>query len=99
MPGSKNCTSSIPTTLVSGSTDRVISTLTRTGRATNESPSCERTNAFPKRSSMAGLKTWTARRAMIARLTRLMSSSLFPLNIEPTMTSRPAWPPVKFIGT
>jgi hypothetical protein len=41
--------------------------------------------------SMAGLKTCTARRAMTARLTRRMSSSLFPLNIEPTITSRPAW--------
>jgi hypothetical protein len=32
-------------------------------------------------------------------LTRLMSSSLFPLNIEPTMTSRPACPPVGMLGT
>jgi hypothetical protein len=37
------------------------------------------------------LKTCTARRAMTARFTRRMSSSLFPLNIEPTMTSSPAW--------
>jgi hypothetical protein len=36
------------------------------------------------------LKTCTARRAMTARFTRRMSSSLFPLNIEPTITSRPA---------
>ena len=89
----------MPTTLVSRSTERDTSALERTGSATNESPSCERTSAFPKRSSIDGLKTWTARRAMIARLTRLMSSSLFPLNIEPTMTSRPAWPPVRFVGT
>src|SRR6266545_5712904 len=45
----------------------------------------------PKRSSMAGLNTCTARRAMVARFTRRISSSLFPLNMEPTMTSSPPW--------
>ncbi len=58
---------------------------------TNESPSCERTTSTPKRSSMIGLKTWTFRRAITARFTRRMSSSLFPLNIEPTTTSNPGW--------
>jgi len=45
------------------------------------------------------LKTCTARRAMTARLTRRMSSSLFPLNIEPTITSRPAWVEAFFGGS
>jgi hypothetical protein len=36
------------------------------------------------------LNTCTARRAMTARFIRRMSSSLLPLNIEPTMTSSPA---------
>jgi hypothetical protein len=39
------------------------------------------------RKSRSAQMTWTARRAVIARLARLMSSSLVPLNIEPTMTS------------
>src|SRR5256885_4653618 len=91
MPGSKNWTSSIPTTLVSGSRSGRISALDRTGRATNESPSCERTSSLPNRSSTAGLKTWTLRRAMTARFTRRVSSSVFPLNLPPTTTSRPPW--------
>src|SRR5438874_1439730 len=89
MPGSKNWTSSTPTTLVSTDSRGTISPLERTGRATNESPSCERTSSLPKRSSMAGLNTWTVRRAMTARFMRRMSSSLFPLNMLPTTTSRP----------
>ena len=88
---SKNCTSSMPTTVVSGNISCRISSPTSTGRASNESPSCELTSSLLKRMSMAGLKTCTARRAITARLTRRMSSSLFPLNIEPTITSRPAW--------
>src|SRR2546428_6244164 len=91
MPASKNWTSSIPTTLVSDERSGIISALDRTGRATNESPSCERTSSVPKRSSIAGLKTWTVRRAMTARFTRRMSSSLFPLNMLPTTTSSPPW--------
>src|SRR4029077_11695983 len=91
IPGSKNCTSSMPTTLVSSERSGTISALERTGRATNESPSCERTSSLPKRSSIAGLNTWTVRRAMTARFTRRMSSSLFPLNMLPTTTSRPPW--------
>src|SRR5258708_5056027 len=88
-PASKNCTSSMPTTLVSAESSGMIASLDRTGRAMNESPSCERTSSVPKRSSMAGLKTWTVRRAMTARFTRRMSSSLFPLNMLPTTTSSP----------
>src|SRR5215475_2175039 len=41
----------------------------------------------PYRSSRCDLNTWTFLRAMIARRTRRMSSSLFPLNITPQMTS------------
>ena len=47
MPGSKNWTSSMPTTVVSGATSAGISSLVRTGRAMNESPSCERTTRAP----------------------------------------------------
>src|SRR2546428_7425806 len=40
---------------------------------------------------MTGLKTWTVRRAITARFTRRMSSSLLPLNMLPTITSKPPW--------
>src|ERR1700694_3927113 len=45
------------------------------------------------RASRWGLNTCTLFRAMIARRTRRMSSSLLPLNITPAMTSihPPAW--------
>src|SRR5215210_903539 len=45
------------------------------------------------RASRCDLKTWTRLRAMTARLTRRSSSSLFPLNITPAITSThpPLW--------
>src|SRR4029079_2895569 len=36
---------------------------------------------------MSGLKIWTLRRAICARRSRRMSSSLFPLNMLPVITS------------
>ena len=46
-----------------------------------------------KRASMRGLKIWTFWRAICARRTRRISSSLLPLNMLPTMTSiQPARP-------
>src|SRR5687767_15143508 len=40
---------------------------------------------------MTGLKICTFRRAICARRSRRMSSSLFPLNMLPTMTSIQPW--------
>ena len=48
---------------------------------------CEVTCASPKRLSIAGLKTCTRCRAIWARRTRRISSSLLPLNMLPVTTS------------
>ena len=48
---------------------------------------CEVMWSSAKRSSMRGLKIWTLRFAICARLRRRISSSLLPLNMLPAMTS------------
>src|SRR5712692_1026743 len=61
------------------------------GTASRREPSCDATCRRPYRSSSAGLNTCTRCRAICARRTRRISSSLFPLNMLPQMTSmRPA---------
>ena len=44
-----------------------------------------------KRLSMSGLKIWTFCRAICARRSRRISSSLLPLNMLPVMTSIQPW--------
>src|SRR5580692_6297916 len=56
---------------------------------------CETISSLEYRASIAGLKTWTRLRAMVARRRRRISSSLLPENMGPQITSIQPRLPVK----
>src|SRR5213593_328772 len=88
MPSSRNCASSTATTSVVSRRRREISSAESTGSASTVTPSWDETEKRPAyRASRWDLKTCTCLRAMTARRTRRISSSDFPLNITPEMTS------------
>src|SRR5438034_7751943 len=84
---SRNCASSTATTVTPSPSCSRISALRCSGMASSRDPSWEATRWRLYRSSRAGLNTCTRCRAICARRTRRMSSSLFPLNMLPQMTS------------
>jgi hypothetical protein len=87
-PASRNCASSIATTCAPGSTRSAICCAESTGIASDVRPSWLETRYSPAyRSSSRLLNSCTRLRAIVARRTRRNSSSLFPLNITPAMTS------------
>src|SRR5262249_4184281 len=94
MESSKNCTSSIPTTFTPNSMAARNSLAFGTTIASMPRLSREIIRAGSKRLSMAGLKIWVRWRAISARRSRRISSSLFPLNIPPVITS--IHPPLGF---
>src|SRR6267143_4374449 len=83
----RNCASSIPTTSVRGESFSMISAALKTASEGMPRPECETISLAAYRSSMAGLKICTRCRAISARRSRRINSSLFPENIGPTTTS------------
>src|SRR5215218_3112596 len=88
IPSSKNCTSSMATTLVVSSTFPRSSSLVETASASCGTPLWERISVFSERVSMVCLKTCALRWAWRAQRTRRINSSVLPENIEPVMTMR-----------
>jgi len=84
---SKNCPSSMPMTSVSGRTRSSSWLEPATFSEASRMSLCETMWSSLKRSSMSGLKICTCCRAIWARRSRRISSSLLPLNMLPVMTS------------
>ncbi len=84
--GPRNWPSSIPITWASSAWRR-ISLAVRTARDGILSSEWDTMWSRPKRSSMIGLKISTRWRAIWARRSRRISSSVLPLYMLPTMTS------------
>lgn len=85
-PSSKNWASSMPTTSISEVKSRMLAEES-TGVDGMELLSCDTTFSSEYRTSMEGLNISTRCRAKVARLRRRISSSVFPENIEPQITS------------
>src|SRR5713101_873741 len=83
----RNCASSMPTTSVRAVTRARTSSPLVTFSEAIPSPECDTISFAAYRASIAGLKICTRWRAISARRKRRISSSLFPENIGPTMTS------------
>ena len=90
--GSKNCPSSMPTTSVSRLDELEQLRASCRPRATESASRCAR-RCGRRRSACRsiGLKICTLWRAICARRSRRISSSLLPLNMLPTMTSIQPW--------
>ena len=85
-PSSRNCASSMPTTSMSDESSKMVPEVS-TGVLTMELRSWLTTSSSEYLVSIAGLKISTRCLANTARLTRRMSSSVFPENIDPHTTS------------
>src|SRR5690606_16046027 len=89
----------MPTTSVRSSMASWMARESATGWAATERDEWETISSAEYRSSIAGLNTWTGMRAIAARVTRRISSSLLPENIGPQMTSiHPLEPRCQYIG-